>query len=82
MHNEAISLRLFHDEVQESPQFLQRVLQRCPGDQDAVVRAELHEGTVEERVVILEPCGPHPRPTRPSWLPPGTPCPSAGSRTW
>ena len=35
-----------HDEVQQRPEFSQRVLQRCAGDEHAVVGVEVHQDFV------------------------------------
>lgn len=43
-----------HDEVQEGPELLQRVLQGRSCDQQPVVGLELHHGLVEERIVIFQ----------------------------
>ena len=44
-----------HNEVQQSPQFLERVLQRRAGHQQPVVGVEVLQTLVQQRVVVLEP---------------------------
>jgi len=46
-----------HQEVEQGPQLLQRVLQRRPGDENLVVRIEGEEGLIEEGLLVLEPVG-------------------------
>ena len=40
--------------TQQTPELLQRVLQRGPSQQEAVVRFDGRQGLVEERVLVLQ----------------------------
>ena len=42
------------EETQQAPELLQRVLQRGPSQQEAVVRFDGRQGLVEERVLVLQ----------------------------
>ena len=44
-----------HDEVQKTPELLEAVLQRGACNEHSEVGVELHEGLVQERVIVLEP---------------------------
>jgi hypothetical protein len=46
-----------HQEVEQGPQLLQRILQRRPRDENLVVRIEGEEGLIEEGLLVLEPVG-------------------------
>lgn len=40
--------------MQKGPELLEGVLQWCAGDEKTMIRPELHEGTIEKRIVVLQ----------------------------
>ena len=43
--------------MEQTPEFLKRVLERGAGDQESLVGVEVDESLVKERVVVLQPVG-------------------------
>ena len=43
------------EEAQQTPEFLQRVLQRSPSQQESMVRVDGGQDVVKERVFVLQP---------------------------
>lgn len=50
-----LHLLVRHEEMQQRPELFEGILQRGAGNEQPVVRPELHQRFVEQRVVVLQP---------------------------
>ena len=43
------------EKVKKTPEFFEGVLQRCAGNEESLIRVELYQSLVQQRIVIFQP---------------------------